>query len=74
MSAISSLKSRVRRKAWAAQKAAESAPHIPQHSNGAEPAEICPHCGKENVVHQPGLCFYCGGSWMSDSPGKLRHC
>jgi hypothetical protein len=47
MSAISALKSRGRRKAWAAQNTKESAQHIPQQTNGGEYPQITPHiCAK----------------------------
>ena len=58
----------------AAQDIKESAQHIPQHSNGAEPAEICPNCINGMNVDHTGLfggsrkCVTCGGT------GKLRHC
>jgi DnaJ-class molecular chaperone len=57
----------------AAQDTKESAQHIPQHSNGAEPTEICPTCKGDGIARDGGYpyngrCGLCGGS------GKLRHC
>jgi hypothetical protein len=61
MSAISALKSRHRRQALAAQKAAEPALHITQHSNGAEPSEITPKCNHDYSTDQGALvCYHCG--------------
>lgn len=73
MSAISALKSRHRRQALAAQKAAEPALHIIQHAHCAEPSEICPDCGNEVLVNKPSgaaFCIVCD----YQRPGKLRHC
>ena len=53
---------------------AEPALHNHQHSNGAEPAEICPHCGGSNWridgQHSNEFCSKC----FTSKPGKLRHC
>jgi hypothetical protein len=75
MSAISALKSRHRRQALAAQKAAEPALHIIQHAHCAEPTEICPKCSgrgscdkSRNGNLEYGTCDKCGGS------GKLLPC
>lgn len=45
----------------AAQDTKESAQHIPQHSNGAEPAEICQHVfGKRGRYTTIRRCIKCG--------------
>jgi len=59
----------------AAQEVVESAQHIPQHSNGAEPTEICHRCHGERVVALPGGgCFSKVRCPKCKGDGKLRHC
>jgi len=57
----------------AALDTAEPALHIKQHSNGAEPSEICPQCGGKVLINKPsgnGFCLQCDYKVT----GKLRHC